>query len=152
MSLTVPLYGSNPRRKRIFWLIQGGNGLLLIVVAVLQKPQGWISLVLGIYGFLSFMAALLSSLFDKAYYLVIDQDGIRGQIGWRRRIELAWKEIVGAELSTLHLRLETADNQVQDISLGNLTYAQHQELKPQLQAVLEEHDLLSDTEVEGQNE
>jgi len=142
MELIIPLSGTNHRRRRAFWITQGFNGLLWLIIALLHRPHEWFTYVLGIYGLVFLLAAIFSPILDKRHQVIVDENGIRGQISWRRHIQLSWKDIVGAELRMLHLELQTADGKVEDISLSNLTYKEHQELKPQLRAVLKNHGVL----------
>ncbi|MGB9591902.1 MAG: hypothetical protein ACPL1K_05235, partial [Candidatus Kryptoniota bacterium] len=125
---------------------QGFNGLMWLVIALLRKSHDWITYVTGVYGLIFFLAAVASPLFDRRRQLVVDENGISGQLSWRRRIEFKWKDIVGAELGMLHLKLQTADGKVEVINLGNLTYQEHQELKPQLRTALESHGLLKESD------
>ena len=142
MELVIPLNGTNNKKRRTFWLIQGFNGLFWLVAAVLHRPHDWFTYVLGIYGFVFFLAAIFYPLLDRRYQLIIDQNGIHGQVRWRHRIEFRWKDIAGAELATLHLKLQTVEGKVEQINLGNLTYREHQELKPRLRAAFEDHGVL----------
>ncbi|MGC8654493.1 MAG: hypothetical protein ACP5US_10945 [Candidatus Kryptoniota bacterium] len=48
----------------------------------------------------------------------------------------------------IHLKLQIADGKFEVISPGNLTYQEHQELKPQLRMALESHGLLKVRSIE----
>ncbi len=151
MKLAIPLNGTNQKRKRRFWIIQGFNGLLWLIVAFLHQPHDWFTYVLGVYGLVFFLAAIFSPLLDKRYQVVLDQDGIHGQTSWRHHIEISWKDIASAELGTLHIKLHTLDGKVEQISLGNLTYQEHQELKPQLRAILEDRGVVGSPSPRGED-
>ena len=148
MELVIPLSGSNKKRKRRFWLIQGFNGLLWLIVAIVHHPHDSFTYIIGAYGLVFLLAAMFSPVFERSYQLVADDEGIHGQLSWRRHIQFAWKDITSAELGTLHLRLNIADGKVEEVSLGNLTYEQHQELKPQLELALENHCVLSHSQLQ----
>ena len=151
MELVIPLTGTNEKRRRTFWLIQGFNGLLWLIIALLHRPHDWFTYVLGVYGLVFLLAAIFSSVLEKRHQLVVDENGIHGQLSWRRQIEFGWKDITSAELGTLRLKLQATDGKVEDISLGNLTYKEHQELKPQLRAALENHGVLKHSDLQEQS-
>lgn len=120
----------------------GLNGIFWLAVAIIHKPHDWFTLAAGTYGVLFIAAVLISPLIDKKYSLVIDENGVRGHVRWRQDIDLAWKDIVSAELGSIYLRLHTSDGKVETINLGNVSNQNRKELEPQLEAVLSEHGLL----------
>ena len=143
MELTIPLNGTNRKRKRTFWFIQGFNGLLWMMVAVLHHPYGWYTYAVGAYGLVFFIGAILSPVLDGRYQLAVDDNGIHGQLSRRRRVDFGWKDIAMAEISGLHLRLQTKDGKAEDISLFNASYGEYQKFKSEFRAALEDHGIPS---------
>ncbi len=151
MDLVIQLNWGGTLRRRTFWTMEGLNGLIWILIAVLHEPVGWFNYGFGFVGVLFVFTAVMSLVFDETYQLTVDELGMHGRIRWRGHIDLRWEDISSAELGNLNLRLRTVDGKVRRINFGNLMYPDLKELKPKLRTVLANHGLLSEQHMKDQN-
>jgi hypothetical protein len=138
----IPLNEAGGPRVRRFRLLQAINGFIFLGLALLRPQMDSGTIFFGLYGLVLLLAIAFWPLFNKQYQLVVDDYGIRGQITWRDRLDVPWGDLAKADLGILLLELHTSDGKVHAVNLGNLTYKEHQELKPKLKEALAEHHLL----------
>ena len=141
--LAIPLSISGGPQLRRFRILQVFSACCCFVVAILSARMGSIALVFTIYGVAILLRVALWPIYHKRYQLLVDDRGIRGQLSWREYIDLPWNKIAAADLGILFLDLHTTDGKIQRVSLRNLTYQDHQEMRPRLQEILVEHRLPS---------
>ena len=140
--LKIPPTRTNPRGQWTLRISQALSGVCTIIVGVLREQSDEISIAFIVVGFGMFCLSWSLPLLDKDYQIIVDQKGIRGNIGRREYIDLTWESISSAELRILQLELHTTDGKAHSVNLEHLTYRDHQELKPRLARILTERGLL----------
>jgi hypothetical protein len=140
--LKIPLTRTNPRGQSLLRISQAVSGVCWIIVGVLREQSDEISIAFIVVGFAMFLLSWFLPLLDKEYQIIVDEKGIRGSIGRRASIDLPWERISSAELGILRLELHTTDGKAHSVNLEDLTYRDHQELKPRLARILAERGLL----------
>ena len=140
--LKIPLIRTNPRGQWSLRISQAVSGVCWIIVGLLREQSDGISIAFIVIGFAMFLMSWFLPLLDKEYQIIVDQKGIRGNIGWREYIDLPWENISSAQLGIFLLELHATDGKTHSVNLENLTYRDHQELKPRLAKILAERGLL----------
>jgi hypothetical protein len=144
-SFAIPLNQAGGPRVWRLRMLRAVNALFILGLALTRSQLDFISGFFGLYAIVLLLAVIFWPLFNKQYQLLVDDHGVRGQITWRQRIDVPWENLAKAELGILLLELHTTEGKVHTVNLGNLTYQEHQELKPKLKAVLAEHHLLGES-------
>jgi hypothetical protein len=129
-----------------FRLSQVALGILFMVqgLATLGKLS-WFSPFIFSYGFVLVVAFLVGPRFSKACTITLDDRGIRGRISYSREIDLAWEDVMHADIMMYALIFRTKGGETIHIDLGNLTYDQHKHIKPKLIEILGPRGLLKKT-------
>ena len=143
--LIIPLNQVNVRGVRRFRIMQAVNACCFLAVALLRPQLDSTAIAIGSYGIILLLVATFWPLFQTEYQLILDDLGMRGRIAWRKSVDFSWDKVAKANLGILQLEVTTTDNKSFNVNFGNLTYQQHQELKPRLQEMLAARGLLIDS-------
>ena len=124
---------------RILWIFLAFVGVTIFAPTMQQNKHGWFNLLLAFFGAAYFTGSVLYLIFGKAYQLVVDESGVRGQINWRHRVDLSWTEIRKVGFVGQRLKLQINDGTTKSISLACVTYTERQDIKGKLQSILADH-------------
>lgn len=127
------------KRGRILWIFLAFVGVTIFAPTMQHNRHGWFNLLLAFFGAAYFTGSVLYLIFGKAYQLVVDESGVRGQINYRRRLDLNWTDITKVAFLGQRLKLQINDGTTQSINLAYLTYVEHKEMKAKLHPILADH-------------
>jgi hypothetical protein len=128
--LSLDPAGSILRRMRIQWIIFALLGVFNLVQAyIVDNDFRLFNLIFGV----SFILyGLLHPIIFRPKLASFDENGLLWRVKNRRDLLLAWSQIAYIEASMLNFHIHTKDSRHFTVDLGNLTYEQHQTLKPQI--------------------
>jgi hypothetical protein len=135
--LTIPLSQKFTFGTRLFINTQVACAVIFIAQGVAHPDSSlWFSWFAMVYGIgLLFTMTVLPRL-HKDYSVKIDDAGIRGRLGYSRRIDLPWGDLAHADIKMFALILTTKRGETVHIGLDDLTYDQHKLVKPRLLEIL----------------
>ena len=139
MRFTIPVNSLARKSGRTQWFILALMGVVLFANGLVRHYHGWLQLATAFFGAALLAGVVLYLIFGKAYQLVVDESGVRGQINWRHRVDLSWTEIREVGFVGQRLKLQINDGTTKSISLAYVTYAERQDIKGKLQSILADH-------------
>lgn len=133
---TLHLSGIDPQQplQHSFILLMAALGLLWVVLGIFSDSP------LSRYGHIGLGLVLLLTLaymkwFYQPKYLRFDQDGLSGLLKGNDSLLLNWEAIDQLSISSSTLTITPQKGVDIELSLGQLPYAQHKDLLPQLKQV-----------------
>ena len=139
MNFTIPMNSLARKSGRTSLVGMVLMGVILFATGMGRHYHGWLQLSTAFFGAALLAGVVLYMIFGKAYQLVVDENGVRGQINWRHRVDLSWTEIRKVGFVGQRLKLQINDGTTKSISLAYVTYAERQDIKGKLQSILAEH-------------
>ena len=139
MSFTIPVNSLARKSGRTQWFILALMGVVLFANGLVRHYHGWLQLATAFFGAALLVGVVLYMIFGKAYQLVVDENGVRGEINQRRRLDLNWTDITKVAFLGQRLKLQINDGTTQKINLAYFTYAEYREMKQTLQSILADH-------------
>jgi len=139
MSFTIPVNSLARKGSRTSWVGFALIAVVLFVNGMRRHYHDWLQLATAFFGAALLAGVVLYLIFGKAYQLVVDENGVRGQINHRRRIDLNWTDITKVAFLGQRLKLQFNDGTTQNINLAYFTYAEYREMKKKLQSILADH-------------